>query len=396
MHSSPTFVTVVAVAFIGAALLPGQSANFEIEGKPVQIHGFASQAFSVSNENNYLTMPTSTGSFGFTDFGGNIAIQLTGNFRVGAQFYDRSLGQLGRWHPELDWALADYKFKDWLGIRAGKVKTTLGLYNDTQDLEFLQTWAILPQSMYPLDLRSTTNAHVGADLYGDISLKRLGTLSYTAYAGTVPDDPYGGFVYGVKDYGFNVITLGGKAAGGDLRWNTPLPGLLAGGSYMDGSSNGRGTDPLNLPYTEHTRKYYISQFYIQYLHGGFEVEGEYRRNYFDQVNLDPLGSSETALDSRSFYGAASYRISKKIEVGAYYSRYYADWRDNLISPDNHIFDKVATLRLDLTNHWDLKIEGHFMNGYASADSFRGFYPQDNPQGLKPVTNLLVIRTGVEF
>jgi hypothetical protein len=25
--------------------------------------------------------------------------------------------------------LADYKFKNWFGVRGGKVKTTLGLYN---------------------------------------------------------------------------------------------------------------------------------------------------------------------------------------------------------------------------------------------------------------------------
>jgi hypothetical protein len=36
-----------------------------------------------------------------------------------------------------------------------------------------------------------------------------------------------------------------------------------------------------------------------------------------------------------------------------------------------------------------------MNGYA-ADSLRGFYIQDNLQGFKPNTNLLVIRTGIQF
>jgi hypothetical protein len=104
---------------------------------------------------------------------------------------------------------------------------------------------------------------------------------------------------------------------------------------------------------------------------------------------------ETWTDNRSVYGSASYRISKRVEIGAYYSRFYGNWTWNLNDPANHIFDKVATLRLDLTNHWDLKIEGHFMNGYA-ADSLRGFYIQDNLQGFKPNTNLLVIRTGIQF
>src|SRR5205085_7375876 len=126
------------------------------------------------------------GSFSFTDIGANISVNITDKFHAGAQFYDRNIGQLGRWHPELDWAVGDYKFTDWLGIRAGKVKTVLGLYNDSQDLEFLHTWAILPQSIYPLDLRASSIAHIGGDFYGDISLKQLGSLSYTAYAGLVP------------------------------------------------------------------------------------------------------------------------------------------------------------------------------------------------------------------
>ena len=65
------------------------------------------------------------------------------------------MGGLGRWHPSLDWAYATYKFAPWFGIRGGKAKTVMGLYNDTQDLDFLHTFALLPQSIYPTDLRDT-------------------------------------------------------------------------------------------------------------------------------------------------------------------------------------------------------------------------------------------------
>jgi len=37
----------------------------------------------------------------------------------------------------------------WFGVRGGKVKTVIGLSNDTQDYEFLNTFALLPQSVYP-------------------------------------------------------------------------------------------------------------------------------------------------------------------------------------------------------------------------------------------------------
>jgi hypothetical protein len=397
MYSIIKLLFVMAIATVGT--IRAQSANFTVEGRPVQIHGFASQSFLASDDNNYLTMSTSAGSFAFTDFGANISVQLSGKFRVGAQFYDRNLGQLGDWHPTVDWASGDYRFKDWLGIRAGKVKTVLGLYGDTQDLEFLQTWALLPQSIYPLDLRASTVAHIGGDCYGDIALKRLGSLSYTAYAGLVPNDPYGGYIYGLRAYGINLTSYGGREEGGDLRWNTPIKGLLAGASYMNQAITGRGTaQPGNFPDSERSRKNETSQFYVQYVHGGLRLDGEYRRLLRDELIFTsaPFSPKEAFADSRSFYGAASYRISKRLEIGAYYSRFYANWEADLSSPANHIFDKVATMRLDLTSHWDVKIEGHFMNGYADGDALRGFYVQDNAQGFKADTNLLVIRTGIQF
>ena len=119
-----------------AARLSLQAQEFKLFDRQVQIHGFASQGFVHTNDNNWLTMNTSgIGSGEFTDFGANASVQITDKFRVGAQIYDRNLGQLGRWHPSLDWAYADYRFKPWFGLRGGKVKTAIGLYNDTQDLD---------------------------------------------------------------------------------------------------------------------------------------------------------------------------------------------------------------------------------------------------------------------
>src|ERR1035441_1822145 len=88
-----------------------------------------------SNQNNFLSMPTSQGSFAFTDGGAIISTQLTDKFRVGAQLYIRNVGELGNWRPELDWALGDYRFTSWFGIRGGRVKTTLGLFNDIRSEE---------------------------------------------------------------------------------------------------------------------------------------------------------------------------------------------------------------------------------------------------------------------
>jgi hypothetical protein len=65
-------------------------------------------------------------------------------------------------------------------------------------------------------------------------------------------------------------------------------------------------------------------------------------------------------------------------------------------PGNHIYDKVVTARVDLTKFWNIKVEGHFMQGYGTNQSPDGFYATDNPQGFQPNTRLLLVRTGWSF
>src|SRR5271165_735379 len=185
--------------------------DFKLFDRDVQVHGFVSQGYVYTSGNNWLSMTTNgDGSAAYTDMGLNMSSSLTDKLRVGAQVYDRNLGQLGQYHPSLDWAMADYRFKSWFGVRGGKVKTTLGLYTDTQDLDFLHTFALLPQSVYPTDLRDATIAHLGGDLYGNVSLKHhLGDLSYTAYAGHRSDSLYSGVAYLASQFGVHISSYGG-------------------------------------------------------------------------------------------------------------------------------------------------------------------------------------------
>lgn len=384
-------------------------AQFVIAERPVQVHGFFSQGFAYSNVNNFLTMPTSKGSFEFTDGGVNVSVDLSSKFRVGAQAYSRNIGKLGEGRVNLDWASGDYRFSDWLSVRAGKVKTVLGLYNDNQDTQFIHTWAILPQSIYPLDLREISLAHVGGDLYGNLSSQRFGQLSYTAYAGKLSDDRKGGYRYGIEATGVSVKRITGRVAGGDLRWTTPVKGLLLGASYLAASmdlpdiTNGLNSGGEIKLYKDHR-----PVFYSQYARGNLRLEAEYSREI---QNLSLTGVTHTAgfavthveYDRRAWYAAAAYRLSKHLELGTYHSRFFPDADKALqlgifVLPDaaRHVFDQVITGRIDINRYCDFKVEGHFIDGYGDLGSFRGFYPQDNPQGVAPKTNLLVLRLGLNF
>jgi len=386
-------ILTLAAALLAPCLLNAQF-DFNVDGKAVQIHSFAQQGYALSNQNNFLSMDTSQGSFGMTDGGVNASVAITDKFRIGAQVYARNIGQLGDYHVQLDWGYGDYKFKDWFGIRGGKIKTALGLFNDIQDMEFLQTWALLPQGVYPLDLRSSTIAHTGGDVYGEVALGRAGSLSYTGYFGIRENDPYGGLYYGDASANVPVRSFSGKTWGTDLRWHTPIDGLMIGGSWAD------QTQDLKVFYTiydailtDHNNPEDLIAAYVDYTRGKWHLNSEFRENYNPEIYTFLGTTGHTNQSTQGWLGTVAYRVTKWLEVGTYNSRFYVDAPQNpQNTASNHIFDQTVTARFDITSWWNVKVEEHFINGYGDTYSSHGFYAADNPQGLKPNTDMFVIRT----
>lgn len=403
----------VLIVVLACALPAMNAQEIKLFDRTIQVHGFASQGFVHTDQNNWLTMNTSNvGSGQFTEFGANASTQITDSFRFGAQIYDRELGQLGRWHPQLDWAVADYHFRRWLSFRGGKVKTTMGLYNDTQDMDFLHTFALLPQGVYSTDMRDATLAHYGGDIYGTVKTKKAGDFSYTAYGGDRRDSLYGGYPYNLQMHGLYIQKYGGPVVGGDLRWDTPVKGLLAGTSYMYemitahellNPSVALGGPNILTPSLEWSKDDFVNQYYASYSKGNLRVDSEYRRYYRDQDIFS--GAFEIQTDIRPWYVSGSYRINKRLELGSYYSHFIINGNINVpgqsfspsvSDPDRHLYDKVVTARIDLKRFWYAKIEGHFMDGYGGYYYPDGFYPMVNPQGVTPNTNALVIKSGLYF
>ncbi len=394
------------VALLVSATVRLQGQEFKFLSRTLQVHGFVSQGIVYTNDNNWLTMNTSSGSAAMTDMGLNVSLPLTDRLRIGAQVYDRNLGELGQWHPSLDWAVADYHFTSWLGLRGGKVKTVMGLYNDTQDFEFLHPFALLPQSIYQTDMRDCTVAHTGGDIYGGLSLgKGRGNLAYTAYVGRRQDSLYGGYPYLLKQPPVNIIfsSYGGLQYGGDVRWTTPLPGLLVGVSRMNEDITGDGTATFTgpvVPNHEYSKADWANQYYGQYKFRQFQFDAEYRRYWRDQIIQN--GRGEIQNDVRGWYVAGAYRLAKRWQLASYFSRYFAanpiGVQPGIAPPESgKIDDKVITTRIDPNRFINVKLEGHFMAGTGVPTIYpSGFYLADNPQGLKSNTNALVVKTTLSF
>lgn len=396
----------VALAVFAAPTILSAQFDFKIGDVPIQTHTFGSQGFLYSNQNNYLTTKSSDGSFAMTDGGANVSARITERFRAGAQVYISNVGELNRWHPQLDWAFGDYRFKDWFGVRAGKVKTTLGLFNDTQDTESLYNWALLPQSSYPVDLRDNTIAHSGVDLYGEIALRHAGSLNYTAYAGQSGNNRRGGYYFSTLGTGAPIHSFDAKVAGADVRWATGISGLTTGVSFMRKDlsivgqllqSNGYTLPNGGYPYSVQTNPEHIVSAYGEYSRGKVHLTAEYRRDH-EMLDVQIAGASSAPSNesSHGWFAAGSYKLAKRLEIGSYYSAFYVDSPSTPEPAANHIFDRVISARFEVNRFVHLKLEEHFIDGYGDVYSAHGFYALSNPGGTKPTTNLLVIRTGFSF
>jgi hypothetical protein len=264
-------------------------------------------------------------------------------------------------------------------------------------MEFLHTWALLPQSVYPLDLRSVTIAHSGADVYGTISSKKAGSLAYTVYGGSFPDDKNGGYRYGIEDLGLVIKSpIKRWGAGTDLRWTTPIEGLQTGFSRLE-SYGSFDLQPIGVPVVIHDdiRPWRTSALYGDYQKNQWHFSGEFRRSSFG-ARSTPATSPDLHVTSDGWFLAAAYRVAKPLELGTYYTRFIADTSQDASLPANHISGPVVTGRIDLTKYVSVKVEGHFMDGYGSTTSPHGFYLRDNTGGLADTTKMLVIRTAVSF
>lgn len=400
-HRMRSILSIAAAACAVSTTVYAQ--GFKVADTNVQVHGFVQQGYIFSNGNNFLTMDTTGGSGEMTDGGINASSQINKKLRVGMQLYARNIGQLGNGHPQLDWAFADYRFNQLIGVRGGKVKSALGLYNDTQDMEFLHTWALLPQSVYALDLRSVNIAHVGADVYGALSGKRAGSLNYTVYAGLIQDDPRGGYRYGIEDSGFKFKDgMHRHGYGLDLRWTAPVDGLQMGYSQvsMPGTADVTRTGvpfPLVLGLTS----FRTNAVYGDYQKRAWHVSGEWRR-VLVVAKLTPAIIPVTNVPTVAWYASAAYRIAKPLEVGAYYSHFVQNTNLDATLANNHINGPAVTARIDLNRFVAVKVEGQFMDGFGSSYASRGFYLRnnvtgiDNVNGMKNSTNMLVLRTSFSF
>lgn len=343
---------------------------------PVEVHGFVSQGAIWTTDNNYL-VKSKDGSVDFTELGVNLTTHLTDKLRVGLQLVANKLGTTGTFSTKADWFYLDYRFKDWLGIRAGRVKLPFGLYNDTSDIDAARVPVLLPQSVYPIADREFLLAQTGLEVYGYVSLRRAGALDYRLYGGTIYFQLPAQAPGPVQITSFTTRYV----AGGRLLWETPIDGLRLGGSFqalqldlglMYDRSSAMPPLPAEAVAVKATALLWVGS--LEYVAHDWQVAVEVSRWHVGAAeSSDPTVYPPTAAtESERAYAMVNYRARRWLQPGAYYSRLVSVVDETLRKPGATDAgatqnDFAGTLRFDINSFWLVKVEGHFMHGTADLN-----------------------------
>jgi hypothetical protein len=314
----------------------------------------------LSTANNYLTNST-RGSLEFAELGVNVQSQLTDRLRLGFQLFTRDLGNIGNYQMKADWFNLDYRWRDWLGIRAGRIKVPFGLYNEVSDIDAARVWILLPQSFYPTSDRDYLLAQTGLELYGYIDLRAAGALDYRLYFGTIFIDV--STTPTIKSLDSPYI------AGSRVMWDTPLQGLRIGGSVQalrlvfqyllapTGPPTGIGFDVV------------LGAASAEYVHHDLVLAAEFSewRVVVDQADVLAFPGTKHVTVSERGYVSATYHVAPWFWPGAYYSVLFPDEANATFTGASQDMehDLVGTMRFDINSHWIFKLEAHYLHGTAA-------------------------------
>jgi hypothetical protein len=364
-----------------------------LEDLNIQIHGYATQGFLYTTNNNIFTTSSSDGSPAWSEAVVNLTAQPISKLRVGVQMRYELFGNYSN-GITLDWAAADFKMNDHFGARFGKVKVPSGLLNETQDIDPSYMWSLLPQGVYPLPSRNGQLSTYGGVVYGAFALSRkLGKLEYRGWSGEDILASNDGFWLAYTEGGL-ILPNGssGIATGGALHWMTPLTGLMIGASDNHKNAQVATATTGNGAYTG---KYTLSVFNVPDYFARYEknkvmVAVEAQREAGDYAfNFGGPPTAPAPFDLRSYYAMGSYKLTEKLTAGAYNSQQYS--RASPLGPARYSKDWVVSGRYDFNQLLYAKVEQHFIDGTEED------YDADlNPGGIKPTTRLTVLKVGVSF
>ena len=343
----------------------------------LQVHGFASQAYMATSDNDVFGNSDKGGSFGLTEAGLNASARPLPRLQISAQVLSRRAGEGNSGMPRLDYGFLDYQFysheANLFGIRVGRLKNPFGFYNETRDVAFTRPSILLPQSIYFDRTRNLGLSSDSVQFYGDLGILNWGTLS-TQFGITLPivndRDTESSLLIDVRPGNLNrEISYIGR---GIFETNDKSLRLGISGIWLNTSYDPNATNDLGPGAIQFTPLIFSAQYNAE----RWTVTSEYAIRYFKFGNnfgnnfLDSLGD----FYGESYYFQGEYRFTPKWEAMVRYDALFTDRSDrdgsefqNRWSLPAHLrFAKDITvgLRWNVTPQFMLRAEYHHVNGTA--------------------------------
>lgn len=367
----------------------------------LQVHGFASQAAIKTSDNRFFGDSPDT-SFAFTEIGINASLPVNPQILLAGQVLSRRAGDLYDGTPALDYGLADVTFASsveqrW-GVRLGRIKNPLGLYNETRDVPFTHPGIFLPQVVYFDKIRNQLLSTDGLMLYGEWRGDQ-GAVSFTVGGGQSVADENAKWTYLPLSYRFeSEFKQKDPAALFSLWYATPNERFKFGlsGMALELQLHPGPGSPLNAG----TVEFFYGIASLQYNAENWTLSAEYVYEPIEWRNIFFPYMKSTV---ESYYLQGTYRLRPDLEALLRYEAYAnPDDRDGtktsaitggLIPPFN-TFSKIWTvgLRWDINPQWMVRAEYQRHHGTFILSA------RENPdlRELQEDWNLFAIQAAFRF
>ena len=336
----------------------------------VQIHGFLSQGFIHTSDNNFFGATDDSVSTDYREIGINGSWRVFPELQLSMQIVYRDAGLTDESGVRIDYGYADYSFlsteSTLLGLKGGRIPTPLGFYNETRDVLSSRPSILLPQSIYFDRNRNFALSADGGYFYGE-QRTEYGDFFFDL-GGVIPrfDDPDARFSV-ARDFPGEFDgkpTFIGRAAyewqGGRVRLSVTYADLHVKYNPEPGTFN---LDPGTIQFNPLI-------FSAQYNGENWSLTGEYevRRTRLNSFGLFP--DSDTT--GTGYYVQGTYQFTSWLEAVVRYDNLVLDNDD----PDGHQFeadtgrpafsryaqDWTIGLRFTIIPNLLLSAEYHHVNG----------------------------------
>jgi hypothetical protein len=376
MHLQIPLVKTTTVRLSLIALTAGTVLSLRaVDMGGVAVHGSLSSTASYSPEYNYIGDTKDSLDMNQTELTVNGTKRFDNGIKLAAQLYGYQLA--GYKDLTVDFANADYSFRQEVGVRVGRNKLPVGFYNEVQDLDQVRVFASLPLNFYSRAARAIGSAYDGGALYGNIPAAGAGSFDYQAFVGTMPspnkDTPLMQGIAGASKLDLNTVY------GVSLVWNTPVEGLRFGYTYQ-----GLPQMDLNVGPAISEIDYTNQVVSVEYTHGKWVATAEYKHVGSEStVTNFPVPPSKSQEDHT--YVQLVYQATDKLGLGAYYC--YSDYSTKGVDRDTAFAASYA-----LQPWWLVKAEAHLMNGINNL----GNAGDSNPGATDKTWTYLVLKTTLSF